>query len=407
MAEVPEVYKVLIASPGDVGTERTEVEEAIKDLNKNVFGNLGIHLEPIRWENDCYPSVGTDSQAVVHEQLGDDYNVLIGIFWKKIGTPTPRAPSGTIDEFDRAYARWVNTKSPKIMFYFRRGPVNLDEVKWEELRPIEEFRERLRQTGVLFWDYNDEEHFAKLIKMHLNSVILEIMQSPGFISVPTATINTHTTSYTELCINMNNEDEEEGFLDLIMAGDETFNDLTEIINRINESVTALGDKVKTRTEDVGNMPKDRKYMKQFSNRISEDLENFANRLEVDTPQFAKLFSTGIDKYTRAFTVSTDFKDTNEQDLIDSARIATEMKVSLQTAKEPMNYLRNVIADSPRLTTTLVQAKKHAVTALDMFISEITTAIELTLEMEKVIEETRKYLRNRNLDQGINGIKPMN
>jgi hypothetical protein len=398
MAEFPEVYKVLISSPGDVNTERTEVEEAIKDLNENVFVNLGIRLEPIRWENNCYPSVGTDSQAVVNEQLGDDYSIFIGIFWKKHGTTTPRASSGTVDEFERAYARWHETRSPQIMFYFRTGPVLLHELDSTQLGLVNDFRERLRELGILFWDYHDEEHFAKLIRMQLP---LAIMQLPGFASrmqsnqgresVP-ATVNSVTTPTTKLCIDKNNEDAEEGFLDLIMAGDETFNDLTEIVNRINESIKALGGKVEARTKEIGNRSNDRMYMKQFGNRISEDLLNFTDRLELDTPQFAKLFSRGIDKYTRASTISIDFMGTNEQDLIGAAKTATALRASLRTAKEPMNHLRDVIANTPRLTTSLAQAKKHAVTALDIFISEMTTAIELTLEMEKVIEETIKNLR---------------
>jgi hypothetical protein len=192
-------------------------------------------------------------------------------------------------------------------------------------------------------------------------------------------------------ININNECAEEGILDLLTEGDETFEDLTEIIGRISRSITTLGDKVAVRSKEVDVKHKDRKIMKQFGDRTAEDLENFADRLDIDTPRFAKLFSKGIDKYTRAFAISTDFKDINEQNLNDSMTNAIQLRTSIETTIKPVNNLREVIAAAPRLTTAFVQSRKHAIAALDMFLNEMVTAINLTSEMENVIKETTKHL----------------
>lgn len=392
MPEPAKVCQVLISSPGDVDAERYEVEQAIIELNEYGFENLGIHIEPIRWENNCYPSVGDDSQSVVSEQLGDDYEVFVGIFYKRFGTPTPRAPSGTVDEFERAYKRWLSTGSPQIMFYFRNGPVPLSEIDPLQLASINEFRERLKQLGVLFWNYTDQEHFAKLIRMQL-PMMLYRQQNDRVHPCGPSVANSDIISTIDLGINKNNDRAEEGFLDLLTDGDETFEDMTEIVARISRSITSLGDKVRIRNEEYNTKYKDRKLMKQFGDRTAEDLKNFADRMDVDVPQFAKLFSKGIDKYTLAFAISTDFNDINEQHLNESIQSAIQLRTTIETTIKAVANLREVIAATPRLTTAFVQSRRHAITALDMLLREMETAIDLTSEMENVIKETIKHLKS--------------
>jgi hypothetical protein len=178
-------------------------------------------------------------------------------------------------------------------------------------------------------------------------------------------------------------------LDLIAKGEETFDDLTEVVSRITASIKVLGDKVETRSKEVNSKNKDRKILKQFGDRTAEYLENFANRLDMDNPQFAKLFSHGIDQYTRAFAISMDFKDISNNDLVDSLNKSIEMRTSIETARKQVTFLEKTIATSPRLTTALVKSKKHAVVALDTLLSEMATAINLTSEMEKVIQHCTK------------------
>ena len=384
----------MISSPGDVEAERAEVEEAIKELNEKALGELGIRLEPIRWENNCYPSVGADSQAVINEELGDDYNIFIGIFWRKYGTPTPRAQSGTIDEFERAYARWSQTRiSPQIMFYFRDGPTSLGEVDEDQLILIRNFRKRLKPMGVLFWPYKDEEDFGRLIRMHLFLAVTRLRINQG----SERAVNPCISSTTESGIDENNEGTEDGFLDLVEGGEEAFQDLNEIVGRMSELITVLGDKIQERCTEYTSGQKDRKKLRQFSDSTADDLKNFTSRLNVETPQYARLYSKGIDKYARALTISTDFNGTNEQDLTNLLNHITRMRTATETARESVNKFRDTIAITPRLTTTFVKARNHAVAAVDTLLSEMRTAINLTLDMEKVIEETIQNLKNRKVE----------
>jgi hypothetical protein len=99
------LLKVFIASPGDVAEERGMAESVVQELNRTLCKALCLRLELLRWETDTFPGLGSDSQAVINEQIAEDFDIFVGILWSRFGTPTPRAESGTEEEFNRAVAR--------------------------------------------------------------------------------------------------------------------------------------------------------------------------------------------------------------------------------------------------------------------------------------------------------------
>ena len=91
-----------MASPGDVKEERERLERIVTELNRSWADSLEIEIELVRWETHAFPGFSTDAQATINAQLGDDYEIFIGLLWSRIGTPSPRARSGTMEEFERA-----------------------------------------------------------------------------------------------------------------------------------------------------------------------------------------------------------------------------------------------------------------------------------------------------------------
>ena len=98
------LLKVFIASPGDVAKERDVLREVIDDLNRSLALEKGVMLQAIGWETDARPGFGADPQTLVNQQIADmsQYDLFVGILWDRFGSPTPRAGSGTEEEFNRA-----------------------------------------------------------------------------------------------------------------------------------------------------------------------------------------------------------------------------------------------------------------------------------------------------------------
>src|ERR1700754_3173629 len=99
------VLQVFVAAPSDVDPEREALSSVVHELNATWSRNTGIRFELLDWKNGVTPGIGSDSQAVINQQVGGSYDVFIAVVWSRIGTPTPRAASGTVEEIERAIAR--------------------------------------------------------------------------------------------------------------------------------------------------------------------------------------------------------------------------------------------------------------------------------------------------------------
>jgi hypothetical protein len=107
------VYEVLIASPSDVITERAVLTEVVEDWNSANSRSRAISLQAIRWELDAVPSVGDTPQHIINKQLVENADVLVVVFWTRLGTPTGGALSGTVAEIEH-----VRSHGKRVLLYF-------------------------------------------------------------------------------------------------------------------------------------------------------------------------------------------------------------------------------------------------------------------------------------------------
>jgi len=177
--------RVFIASPGDVGQERDVVSLVIAEINRT-FGNpFGVQLEPVRWETHAWPDVGADAQDVINNQIGE-FDILVGVMWRRFGSPTRRAKSGTGEEFERAYQLFKKHGRPRIMFYFRTTPFyTTDLAEISQFRKVAEFRHKLEGLGVLYWTYEKPLDFERNVREHLVRQILALAEPESGRGKPT------------------------------------------------------------------------------------------------------------------------------------------------------------------------------------------------------------------------------
>lgn len=166
MAKTEQVLSIFLASPGDVGAERNSVNGFVNEWNDLWSDEIGVHLRLVRWETHAYPAGGADGQDVINAQIGEEYDVFLGIMWKRFGTPTGRAASGTVEEFERALARNRASGSPELMFYFKKAELDPD-VDAEQLLAVREFRGKLAIDGLLYWEFLTHQQFDQLVRVHL------------------------------------------------------------------------------------------------------------------------------------------------------------------------------------------------------------------------------------------------
>jgi hypothetical protein len=175
--------RVFIASPSELCEERDTASHVISEVSR-IFGErFQLNVQPVRWETHAVPDVGDDVQDVLNRQIGE-VDVLVGVMWRRFGTPTKRAGSGTGEEFERAYLLFKKYGRPKIMFYFRTTPFYTSDIpSITQFRKVAEFRRKLEKLGVLYWTYKTPLEFERNVREHLIRRILALLKQNGETSV--------------------------------------------------------------------------------------------------------------------------------------------------------------------------------------------------------------------------------
>lgn len=158
-------FTVFLSSPSDVSKERKLISKVINEINNTHGGNEGYQLKLWKYEDEAYPS-GSRPQELINQIL-PNFQIFIGIMWKRFGTPTEKAQSGTEEEFNFAWEAWKNKQVKEIMFYFSQCPyllTTLDEV--EQLRKVISFRDKFNENSFSS-TYKDVKEFEATIKKHL------------------------------------------------------------------------------------------------------------------------------------------------------------------------------------------------------------------------------------------------
>jgi hypothetical protein len=98
--------------------------------------------------------------------------MFVGILWKRMGTPTVVATSGTEEEFNRAYELWQQSRTFPVLLYFCQKPFPLPRLRDEvdQIGRVVDFRTKVSAMGLVA-DYGDHSQFADIIRPHL---LLEI-----------------------------------------------------------------------------------------------------------------------------------------------------------------------------------------------------------------------------------------
>jgi hypothetical protein len=160
------VVNVLVASPSDVAAERRAVREAIHNWNAVNSQREGIVLMPIGWETHAMPEVGGHPQALLNRQLVDNADLVIAIFWTKLGTPTETAPSGTVEEIERHRAA-----GKPVMLYFSSAPVVPDSIDPEQYAGLKKYKKSME--GQSFYQtFDDTADFASKLGRQLSQAVI-------------------------------------------------------------------------------------------------------------------------------------------------------------------------------------------------------------------------------------------
>lgn len=365
MSRQNRVIQVFVASPSDVAEEREALETVIVQLNQIWSQTLGLTFELVKWDTSVRPTFGSDPQSEINKQIGLEYDVFIGIFWGRLGTETPRAASGTIEEFDRAYARLDSTdNAPEIMLYFKDAPIAPSKLDPKQLQGVQDFKRSLPSKGGLYADFEDLAGFESSLRAHLSAIAQAFSKSklipPSAPLEPTVGIVVADPS----------DDSDYGYFDYIDIYGTKIAEMTTAIDVINEATVRIGEQLSQRSVELqSNTHPDAKAALRFVNRAADDMNSYAKTMSVQTSALSAARIATFTALSNALALRGDFSG-GEEDLSDLRNTLASMSANIHTAQAGMAGMRAAAEGLPRISKDLNRAKRAVVSQLDAFLFEI-------------------------------------
>ena len=160
-------FNVMIASPGDVASERAIIRDVVYEWNAVHSGTRKIVLLPIGWKTHSSPEMGVPAQQVINRQVLNKCDLLVGVFWTRLGTPTEKHLSGTVEEIEEHIA-----SGKPAMLYFSSQPVAMDTVDLDQIQKLKAFRQSC-QGRSLYESYDSHGDFKEKFYRHLQLKVNE------------------------------------------------------------------------------------------------------------------------------------------------------------------------------------------------------------------------------------------
>jgi hypothetical protein len=164
-------FNIMIASPGDVASERAIVRDVVYEWNAVNSNSRKVVLLPVGWETHSSPEMGAPAQTLINEQVLKRCDLLVGVFWTRVGTPTERHLSGTVEEIEEH----ISIGKP-AMLYFSSQPVVLDTVDMDQVNRLKAFKASCQSRG-LYETYDSHGEFKDKFYRQLQ---LKVNEHPMF-----------------------------------------------------------------------------------------------------------------------------------------------------------------------------------------------------------------------------------
>jgi hypothetical protein len=137
----------------------------INDWNAQHAAAEGIVLLPVKWETHAMPQAAVRPQASINQQLVRDSDLLVGLFWTKLGTSTVVAASGTVEEIDE----FVAAGKPALL-YFSSRPISPDKIDLKQHKKLRQFKAATYKTALVGSFASVTELRATLLRDLINHV---------------------------------------------------------------------------------------------------------------------------------------------------------------------------------------------------------------------------------------------
>lgn len=383
-------YTIFLSSPTDLDSERNEIPNLIEELNKTYGKSNDVYFDLIKWETHSAPGITHEyTQQIINDDIGDDYDIFLGMIWKKFGTKTAVAESGTEEEFLRALERFKNGENIQILFYFKSDAIPLDEIIPDEITKIKNFKENLKSNNILYGTFHNVEDLINKLRIHIPKRTDSLLNN--FLIKDSVKKELKDDKFDTSSIN-----EDIGILDFIIQFDDYTANVNLALNNISDATSIIAEEFTNKTAELDRIKKLPNFNKNLVasslGRTAKIIDNYTNRLLLESPLYEENFEAAI--RVCSIYINNINKD-NIGDNIDTLKSLLKeiknLKDNIPNAINGMMGFYDVIQNWPHVYSVLTKSRNKLLSQLDSLNSTLKTSYNLSNELEGELEYKLKLL----------------
>lgn len=176
------LIRIFVSCPGDVEPEKKVVEDICLLLNNELtLQNCPLAFKVCEWKQ-IIGEHGPRPQEIINNRIS--YDIYLGIFWNRFGTPTGELNkergeefgSGTEEEYYLALEKWKRDKAAMLMYVFFKAPNSSTNAKEAiQTLKVQQFKENLFQTGWVN-EFDRTEEFSSKITSILYGITIKFLK---------------------------------------------------------------------------------------------------------------------------------------------------------------------------------------------------------------------------------------
>jgi len=314
---------LFISCPGDIKDEINSIELIVKEFNKTVGKFNHFNIQIVHWNEDTYTELGSDGQEIINNQI--KYDILVGILWMKLGTPTQRDKSGTVEEINRAIE---NPEKEQLIYFKTETPNNLNCINTSDLDDIMLFKEELSKK-LLYKEFESVDKFDTLFRLNLSNLIKDKfidkqkpIKSSTEIILPKKEVKYQNIVSLIDEIENSTKDELEG-IDIFDTNEQAF-ECFQKTTLISETITSYIEKLTINfnkgIEEINQINNIKDIRLKFSNgkkiinRLSKKLDEFNDEINSELPNFSEALKEVGKTTSDILLTSKSYSDDDEYDI---------------------------------------------------------------------------------------------
>lgn len=143
-------YRLLISCPSDCEEFKDTVVHLLSITNQFCETFLDARIEHIYFKENVPSGAASEAQKVINSNVRDQFDIYVGLFWSRLGTPTSTHRSGAVEELDIAYEMNQLSGRVGIHVYFCEADISKELFRNSNAQEIEWLRSHVRDKGILY-----------------------------------------------------------------------------------------------------------------------------------------------------------------------------------------------------------------------------------------------------------------